>query len=98
VQLLKASFKRATKKGYLARSPISEDSALKRAKIARRNRRLQLNVLDKDGKLQKFGEERRLLAPPARGYRTLSSQRWRAAAGENCCSCSRATSASSGAR
>jgi integrase len=62
VQLLKASFRWATKKGYLTRNPISEDSALKRARIAQRNRRLAPDVLDKDGKLKELGEERRLLA------------------------------------
>ena len=62
MQLLKASFRWVTKKGYLARNPISEDSSLKRAKIAQRNRRLQPDVLDKDGKLREYGEERRLLA------------------------------------
>jgi len=61
VQLLKASFRWATKKGYLTRNPISEDSALKRARIAQRNRRLAPDVLDKDGKLKEPGEERRLL-------------------------------------
>ena len=62
VQLLKASFRWATKKGYLTRNPISEDSALKRARIAQRNRRQAPDVLDKDGKLKEPGEERRLLA------------------------------------
>jgi integrase len=40
VQLLKAMFRWATKKGYLARNPISDDSALKRSKMAQRRRRL----------------------------------------------------------
>ena len=40
VQALKAAFQWAAKKGYLARSPISEDSALKRAIHAKRTRRL----------------------------------------------------------
>jgi integrase len=62
VQLLKAAFRWATKKGYLPRNPISEDSALKRAKIAQRSRRLSPDVIDKDGKLKEHGEERRLLA------------------------------------
>lgn len=62
VQVIKASFRWASKKGYLTRNPISEDSALKRAKIAQRNRRLVPDVLDKDGKLKEPGEERRLLA------------------------------------
>jgi integrase len=62
VQLLKASFRWATKKGYLTRNPISEDSALKRVKVAQRNRRLAPDVVDKHGKLLEAGEERRLLA------------------------------------
>jgi integrase len=62
VQVLKASFRWAVKKGYLTRSPISEDSALKRTKIAQRSRRLAPDVLDKAGKLTAPGEERRLLA------------------------------------
>ena len=33
-------FRWAVRKGYLARNPISEDSALKREKHARRSRRL----------------------------------------------------------
>ncbi len=40
VQVLKPAFRWAARKGYLARSPISEASALKRVKIARRSRRL----------------------------------------------------------
>ncbi|MEQ1909221.1 MAG: tyrosine-type recombinase/integrase [Vicinamibacterales bacterium] len=36
MQLLKASFRWAAKKGYITRSPISEDSSLKRTKIAQR--------------------------------------------------------------
>src|SRR5581483_2916847 len=62
VQLMQASFRWATKKGYITRNPISEDSALKRAKIAQRNRRLQPDVPDKDGKIVENGEERRLVA------------------------------------
>jgi integrase len=50
VQLMKASCRWAVKKGYLARSPISDDSTLKRTKIAKRHRRLTPDV------------ERRLLA------------------------------------
>jgi integrase len=62
VQLLKASCRWAVKKGYLSRLPISDDSTLKRTKIAQRARRLVADVLDKDGKLKEPGEERRLLA------------------------------------
>ena len=40
VHVLKASFRWAARKGYLARSPISEDSTLKRTKVAQRRRRL----------------------------------------------------------
>ena len=65
VQLLKASCRWATKKGYLARNPISEDSALRRAKIAQRNRRLVPDVLDQNGKITEPGEERRLLTTAA---------------------------------
>jgi Phage integrase SAM-like domain len=38
VQLLKASFRWAARKGYLSRSPISEDSSLKRTKVAQHRR------------------------------------------------------------
>jgi integrase len=65
VQLLKASFRWAVKKGYLSRHPVSEDTTLKRVKIAQRNRRLSPDTLDKDGKLKEAGEERRLLAAAA---------------------------------
>jgi integrase len=40
VQVMKAAFRWAARKGYLARSPISDDSALKRDKGAQRTRRL----------------------------------------------------------
>jgi integrase len=40
VQLLKASFRWAAKKGHLAKSPISDDSTLKRSKVAQRRRRI----------------------------------------------------------
>lgn len=40
VQILKATFRWAARKGYLARSPISDESTLKRVKLARRTRRL----------------------------------------------------------
>jgi len=43
VQMLKASFRWAAKKGYITRSPISDDSALKRTKTAQRRRRLSLD-------------------------------------------------------
>ena len=41
VQLLTSMFKWATKKGYLGRNPITEDTDLKRSTIARRHRRLE---------------------------------------------------------
>jgi len=66
VQVLKASFRWATKKGYLARNPITEDSALARTKIAQRARRLVPDVIDEQGKIKKPGEERRLLAATAK--------------------------------
>jgi Phage integrase SAM-like domain len=62
VQVLRSAFKWATKKGYVARNPITEDAALERTKIAQRSRRLAPDVLDKDGKVKTPGEERRLLA------------------------------------
>jgi integrase len=40
IQTVKAAFRWATKKGYISRSPVSEDSALKRGKVAQRRRRL----------------------------------------------------------
>ena len=40
VQVLKAAFRWAVRKGYLTRSPISDGSALKRSKMAKRTRRL----------------------------------------------------------
>jgi integrase len=41
IQLVKALFRWATKKGYLARNPIAETETLKREKHAQRNRRLE---------------------------------------------------------
>lgn len=75
VQLLKASCRWAVKKGYLARNPISEDSTLKRAKIAQRDRRLQPDVLDKDGKIKEPGDERR----PGRRRTAVAEHRHRGA-------------------
>ena len=62
VQLLKSAFRWPAKKGYLTRNPISEESALTRAKIAKRHRRLTADIITKDGKIVEPGEERRLLA------------------------------------
>jgi hypothetical protein len=55
--VLKASFRWGAKKGYLTRSPISDDSALLRSKIAG-GRGLVPDVLDDKGKLKTPGEER----------------------------------------
>lgn len=62
VTLIKKAFRWATKKGYLAQNPITEDSELKRAKPAKRARRLDPDRVDADGRLTAPGEERRLLA------------------------------------
>ena len=40
VQLLKASFRWAARKGYLQKSPIFEDTTIKRSRIAQRRRRV----------------------------------------------------------
>jgi integrase len=40
VQVITAAFRWAVKKGYLTRSPLSDDSTLKRSKVAQRRRRL----------------------------------------------------------
>jgi integrase len=40
VQVITAAFRWAVKKGYLARSPLSDDSALKRTTVAQRRRRM----------------------------------------------------------
>jgi integrase len=66
VQVIKSSFKWATKKGYLTRNPITDDSILKRTKVAQRSRRLAPDVFDDRGKLKRPGEERRLLAATAK--------------------------------
>lgn len=71
VQVMKAAFRWAAKKGYLTRSPISEDAALTRTKIAQRSRRLVPDVLNKDGTLKEPGEERRLLAAAGPGLQRL---------------------------
>ena len=60
VQVLKAAFRWATRKGYISRTPITEDSALKREKHARRNRRI---LPDEEATL--------LAAAPARLYRVI---------------------------
>lgn len=40
VQVLKASFRWAARKGYVAKSPITDECALKRSKVAQQRRRL----------------------------------------------------------
>jgi integrase len=63
VQLLKKSFRWATKKGYITSNPtLSDDSTLKRGKIAKRHRRLLPDIVDDRGHVREPGEERRLLA------------------------------------
>jgi integrase len=80
VHLLKAAFRWATKKGYLDRNPISEDSALKRAKVAQRNRRLIAETVDETGNVKQASEEHRLLAAAAPRLQNLII-----AALETCC-------------
>lgn len=62
VQAIKAAFRWATKKGYLARNPIADADGLKREKPRKRDRRLVPDVVDDNGKIVHEGEERRLLA------------------------------------
>lgn len=62
VQAVKAMFRWATKKGYLARNPVADAESIKREKHAKRNRRLAADILNAEGKIEREGEERRLLA------------------------------------
>lgn len=62
VQVLTASCRWAVKKGYLTRSPIGEDSTIKRTKPAQRHRRLSPDVADQAGRVTVPGDEQRLLA------------------------------------
>jgi integrase len=62
VQLVKALFRWATKKGYLARNPVADSESIKREKHAKRSRRLAPDVLNDKGDVTRDGEERRLLA------------------------------------
>lgn len=64
IQAVKAAFRWAAKKGYLARDPIADSDGLMREKHAQRDRRLAPDVLSNDGKgkIVQEGEERRLLA------------------------------------
>ena len=60
VIVMKSAFRWAVRKGYLARSPISDESEIRRGKPAQRNRRLEA------------GEEAALLkAAPPRLYRVI---------------------------
>ena len=52
-QFLKTLFRWAVRKGYLARSPMSEESTIKRSKVAQRRRRL--SVLDEKALLDSAG-------------------------------------------
>jgi integrase len=62
VGLVKAMFRWAVKKGYLARNPVADSEGIRREKHAKRNRRLAPDVFDDAGKIVREGEERRLLA------------------------------------
>ncbi len=63
VQVTRALFRWATKKGYLDRNPIADCEDIKRKKVARRSRRLAADVIDpKTGKAVQPGEETALLA------------------------------------
>ena len=62
VQLLKAAFRWAVRKGYVSRTPIGPDSSLRREQHARRSRRLRPDVLTDQGVMAEPGEERALLA------------------------------------
>lgn len=61
VQLVKAMFRWAVKKGYLSRNPIAESDTIRREQMARRSRRLAPDVFNEKGDLERAGEERRLL-------------------------------------
>jgi integrase len=63
VTLVKAMFRWAVRKKYLAQNPIADAEAIRREKMAQRSRRLVPDVVSpKTGKLEREGEERRLLA------------------------------------
>lgn len=62
VQLVKALFRWAVRKKYLAHNPIADSEAITREKMAQRHRRLTSDVVDAAGKLTTTGEERALLA------------------------------------
>jgi integrase len=79
-QLAKALFRWATRKGYLERNPIGETDTLKREKHAKRDRRLEPDILNEEGKVERDGEESRLIA-----VASPSLQRLIIAAIEACC-------------
>jgi integrase len=63
VQLVRAMFRWALKKGYVDRNVVAESEVIRRQKMAQRSRRLAPDVIDpKTGKLLQAGEERALLA------------------------------------
>ena len=81
VQVIKASFRWAAKKRYVAQTPISgESKIIKRSKHAQRNRRLVGAVVDKNGKVIVKSEEDRLI-----GAAPSHVQRLIIAAIETCC-------------
>src|SRR5688572_8085341 len=79
VQAIKAMFRWAVKKGYLPRDPVDAET-IKRGKHAKRHRRLMPDVLNDEGKVEREGEERRLLAVAG-----AHLQRLVIAALESCC-------------
>ncbi len=62
VQMVKALFRWAERKGYIARNPITDAETIRREKHAKRQRRLAPDLLSNEGKLIREGEESRLLA------------------------------------
>jgi integrase len=68
------------RKGYLTRRWLSEETDIKRQRGARRQRRLEPDVVDEKGRIQTPGEERRLLATASAWL-----QRLIIAALETCC-------------
>jgi len=79
-QLCRAMFRWGVKRGYLTRNPIADSETLRREKMAQRKRRLEPDALDGKGKLQRPGEERRLLE-----HAPAHLQRLIIAAIETCC-------------
>lgn len=62
VQTIKSLQQWALRKGHILRPWLSPGSSVRRRKHAQRNRRLQPDVLDDEGRVKTPGEERRLLA------------------------------------